>query len=130
MVAKEIELEDKFENMGVQMVKEVASKTSEKAGDATTIVKGAGQKPDIEGRLKQLRLQIDETTSDSDREKLQERLAKVVGGVAVIRIGAATETEMKQRKARGQDALIATVPPRKKESWRAAAWLWCAVGKS
>ena len=76
--------------------------------DNTTIVDGAGKKTDIEGRVKQLRTQIDETTSDYDREKLQERLAKLVGGVAVIRIGAATETEMKEKKARVEDALNAT----------------------
>ncbi|MGD8256204.1 MAG: chaperonin GroEL [Desulfobacterales bacterium] len=76
--------------------------------DNTTIVEGAGKKPDIEGRVKQLRTQIEETTSDYDREKLQERLAKLVGGVAVIRIGAATETEMKEKKARVEDALNAT----------------------
>jgi len=76
--------------------------------DTTTIVEGAGKKPDIEGRVKQLRSQIEETTSDYDREKLQERLAKLVGGVAVIRIGAATETEMKEKKARVEDALNAT----------------------
>jgi chaperonin GroEL len=76
--------------------------------DTTTIVEGAGKKPDIEARVKQLRSQIEETTSDYDREKLQERLAKLVGGVAVIRIGAATETEMKEKKARVEDALNAT----------------------
>jgi chaperonin GroEL len=71
-------------------------------------VEGAGKKDDIQGRVKQIRTQIDETTSDYDREKLQERLAKLVGGVAVIRIGAATETEMKEKKARVEDALNAT----------------------
>ena len=76
--------------------------------DTTTIVEGAGKKDDIQGRVKQIRTQIDETTSDYDREKLQERLAKLVGGVAVIRIGAATETEMKEKKARVEDALNAT----------------------
>ncbi|HXV30663.1 MAG TPA: chaperonin GroEL, partial [Sinorhizobium sp.] len=76
--------------------------------DTTTIVEGAGKKKDIEGRVKQLRAQIEETTSDYDREKLQERLAKLVGGVAVIRVGAATETEMKEKKARVEDAMHAT----------------------
>ncbi len=76
--------------------------------DNTTIVDGAGKKADIEGRIKQIRAQIDETTSDYDREKLQERLAKLVGGVAVIRVGAATEVEMKEKKARVEDALHAT----------------------
>jgi chaperonin GroEL len=76
--------------------------------DNTTIVDGAGKKSDIEGRVKQIRTQIEETTSDYDREKLQERLAKLVGGVAVINVGAATETEMKEKKARVEDALHAT----------------------
>ena len=76
--------------------------------DNTTIIDGAGKKADIEGRINQIRAQIDETTSDYDREKLQERLAKLVGGVAVIHIGAATETEMKEKKARVEDALNAT----------------------
>jgi chaperonin GroEL len=76
--------------------------------DNTTIIDGAGKKADIEGRVKQMRTQIDETTSDYDREKLQERLAKLVGGVAVIRVGAATEVEMKEKKARVEDAMHAT----------------------
>ncbi|GAB6909481.1 chaperone Hsp60, peptide-dependent ATPase, heat shock protein [Desulfosarcina cetonica] len=76
--------------------------------DNTTIVDGAGTKAAIEGRVKQIRAQIEETTSDYDREKLQERLAKIIGGVAVINIGAATETEMKEKKARVEDALNAT----------------------
>jgi chaperonin GroEL len=74
----------------------------------TTIIEGAGKPRDIEGRVKQLRTQIEETTSDYDREKLQERLAKLVGGVAVIKVGAATETEMKEKKARVEDAMHAT----------------------
>jgi chaperonin GroEL len=76
--------------------------------DNTTIVDGGGTQKTIEGRIKQLRAQIDETTSDYDREKLQERLAKLAGGVAVIKVGAATETEMKEKKARVEDALHAT----------------------
>ncbi len=76
--------------------------------DNTTIVDGAGQKSTIEARVKQIRAQIEETTSDYDREKLQERLAKLVGGVAVINVGAATETEMKEKKARVEDSLHAT----------------------
>ena len=76
--------------------------------DNTTIVEGAGKSKDIEGRVKQIRTQIEETTSDYDREKLQERLAKLVGGVAIIRVGAATETEMKEKKARVEDAMHAT----------------------
>jgi chaperonin GroEL len=76
--------------------------------DNTTLIDGAGKKADIEGRIKQIRAQIEETTSDYDREKLQERLAKLVGGVAVIRVGAATEIEMKEKKARVEDAMHAT----------------------
>ena len=76
--------------------------------DNTTIIEGEGTKAAIEGRVKQIRAQIDETSSDYDREKLQERLAKLVGGVAVIKVGAATETEMKEKKARVEDAMHAT----------------------
>jgi chaperonin GroEL len=76
--------------------------------DHTTIIEGAGKRADIEGRIKQLRAQLEDTTSDYDREKLQERLAKLVGGVAVVKVGAATETEMKEKKARVEDALHAT----------------------
>ena len=76
--------------------------------DNTTIIDGAGDRKEMEGRVRQIRAQIEETTSDYDREKLQERLAKLIGGVAVIRIGAATETEMKEKKARVEDALNAT----------------------
>src|SRR6266508_3639756 len=76
--------------------------------DNTTLIGGAGKNADIEGRIKQMRAQVEETTSDYDREKLQERLAKLVGGVAVVQVGAATETEMKEKKARFEDALHAT----------------------
>jgi chaperonin GroEL len=76
--------------------------------DNTTIVDGGGSREDLEGRVKQLRVQIEETTSDYDREKLQERLAKLIGGVAVINVGAATETEMKEKKDRVEDALNST----------------------
>jgi chaperonin GroEL len=76
--------------------------------DNTTLIDGAGKKADIQGRIKQIRAQIDETTSDYDREKLQERLAKLVGGVAVIKVGGATEVEMKEKKARVEDAMHAT----------------------
>src|SRR5881409_2714059 len=74
----------------------------------TTIVEGRGKTADIEGRVNQLRKQVEDTTSDYDREKLQERLAKLVGGVAVIKVGAATESEMKEKKARVEDAMHAT----------------------
>jgi chaperonin GroEL len=76
--------------------------------DTTTIIDGGGKQKEIEGRIKQLRTQVEETTSDYDREKLQERLAKLAGGVALIKVGAATETEMKEKKARVEDALHAT----------------------
>jgi len=76
--------------------------------DNTTIIQGAGKKSDIEGRIKQLRAQVEDSASDYDREKLQERLAKLVGGVAVIKVGAATETELKEKKARVEDAMHAT----------------------
>jgi len=76
--------------------------------DATTIIKGSGKDAEIKGRINQIKKQIEETTSDYDREKLQERLAKLAGGVAVINVGAATETEMKEKKARVEDALHAT----------------------
>jgi chaperonin GroEL len=76
--------------------------------DNTTLIEGAGKSSDIAGRVKQIRMQIEETASDYDREKLQERLAKLVGGVAIIKVGAATETEMKEKKARVEDAMHAT----------------------
>jgi chaperonin GroEL len=97
--------------------------------DNTTIVDGGGQRVAIEARVKQIRAQIEETTSDYDREKLQERLAKIVGGVAVIRVGAATETEMKEKKARVEDALNATraaveegIVPGGGADWRRTVW--------
>jgi chaperonin GroEL len=76
--------------------------------DNTTIIEGAGKPAEIEGRVKQIRQQVENTTSDYDKEKLQERLAKLVGGVAVIKVGAATETELKEKKARVEDAMHAT----------------------
>ena len=96
----------KLENLKVDDLGKAKKITIDK--DNTTIVEGAGKAKDIEGRIKQLRTQIEETTSDYDREKLQERLAKLVGGVAVIKVGAATETEMKEKKARVEDAMHAT----------------------
>src|SRR5690606_6743058 len=77
--------------------------------DNTTIIDGAGNRKDIEARCNEIRKQIEDTTSDYDREKLQERLAKLVGGVAVIKVGAATEAEMKEKKARAEDALDAAL---------------------
>ena len=96
----------KLENIKVEDLGRAKKITIDK--DNTTIVEGAGKHSDIEGRVKTLRAQIDETSSDYDREKLQERLAKLVGGVAVIKVGAATETEMKEKKARVEDAMHAT----------------------
>jgi chaperonin GroEL len=100
------ELGIKLENVTLQDLGRAKRIVSDK--DNTTIIDGAGKRADIEGRIKQIRAQIEETTSDYDREKLQERLAKLVGGVAVIRVGAATEIEMKEKKARVEDALHAT----------------------
>ncbi|HEX8136086.1 MAG TPA: chaperonin GroEL [Pyrinomonadaceae bacterium] len=96
----------KLENVKLEDLGRAKKITIDK--DNTTIVEGAGKASDIEGRVKTLRAQIEETTSDYDREKLQERLAKLVGGVAVIKVGAATETEMKEKKARVEDAMHAT----------------------
>jgi chaperonin GroEL len=96
----------KLENIKIEDLGKAKKVTIDK--DNTTIVEGAGSKQAIEGRVKQLRSQIQDTTSDYDREKLQERLAKIVGGVAVIKVGAATETEMKEKKARVEDAMHAT----------------------
>jgi chaperonin GroEL len=96
----------KLEGLGLDDLGTAKKITIDK--DTTTIIEGAGAKEAIEGRVKQLRTQIDEVSSDYDREKLQERLAKLVGGVAVIKVGAATETEMKERKARIEDAMHAT----------------------
>ena len=96
----------KLENLKLDDLGRAKKVTIDK--DNTTIVEGAGKSKDIEGRVKQIRTQVDETTSDYDREKLQERLAKLVGGVAVIKVGAATETEMKEKKARVEDAMHAT----------------------
>jgi chaperonin GroEL len=96
----------KIENVNVEDLGTAKKVTIDK--DNTTIVEGAGKSAEIEGRIKQLRAQVEEATSDYDREKLQERLAKLVGGVAVIKVGAATETELKEKKARVEDAMHAT----------------------
>jgi chaperonin GroEL len=96
----------KLENVRLEDLGQAKKITIDK--DNTTIVEGSGQQEDIAGRVKQLRVQVEETTSDYDREKLQERLAKLVGGVAVIQVGAATETELKEKKARVEDAMHAT----------------------
>jgi chaperonin GroEL len=104
VIAEELGL--KLENVTLADLGRAKRIVSDK--DNTTIIDGAGKKADIEARIKQIRAQIEETTSDYDREKLQERLAKLVGGVAVIRVGAATEVEMKEKKARVEDALHAT----------------------
>ena len=96
----------KLENVKIDMLGRAKKVMVEK--ENTTIVKGAGKKADIEGRIAQIKAQIDETTSDYDREKLQERLAKLAGGVAVIRVGGASEVEVKERKDRVEDAMHAT----------------------
>jgi chaperonin GroEL len=96
----------KLENVKLEDLGRAKKVTIDK--DNTTIVEGVGKQADIEGRVKTMRAQIEDTTSDYDREKLQERLAKLVGGVAVIKVGAATETEMKEKKARVEDAMHAT----------------------
>jgi chaperonin GroEL len=96
----------KLENMKLEDLGQAKKVTIDK--DNTTILEGGGTKAAIEGRIKQLRAQIEDTTSEYDREKLQERLAKLVGGVAIIKVGAATETEMKEKKARVEDAMHAT----------------------
>jgi chaperonin GroEL len=104
MIAEELGL--KLENVTLKDLGRCKRVAIDK--DNTTIIDGSGKKADIEGRIKQIRAQIEETTSDYDREKLQERLAKLVGGVAVIKVGAATEIEMKEKKARVEDAMHAT----------------------
>jgi chaperonin GroEL len=104
MIAEELGI--KLENVTLKDMGRCKRITVDK--DNTTLIDGAGKKSDIEGRIKQIRNQIEETTSDYDREKLQERLAKLVGGVAVIKVGAATEVEMKEKKARVEDAMHAT----------------------
>ena len=96
----------KLENLTLKDLGRAKTITIDK--DTTTLIDGAGKKEDIQARVKQIRSQMDDTTSEYDREKLQERLAKIVGGVAVIKVGAATETEMKEKKARVEDALHAT----------------------
>jgi chaperonin GroEL len=96
----------KLENVKIEDLGKAKKLTIDK--DNTTIVEGAGKAGEIEGRVKQIRMQVENTTSDYDREKLQERLAKLVGGVAVIKVGAATETELKEKKARVEDAMHAT----------------------
>ena len=95
-----------LENVKIEDLGQAKKITIDK--DNTTIIEGKGKKGDVEGRVKEIRGQIEKTTSDYDREKLQERLAKLVGGVAVIKVGAATETEMKETKARVEDAMHAT----------------------
>jgi chaperonin GroEL len=104
VIAEELGL--KLENVTVKDLGQAKKIVIDK--DDTTIIEGAGAKKDIEGRCNEIRKQIEETTSDYDREKLQERLAKLAGGVAVLKVGAATETEMKEKKARVEDALHAT----------------------
>ena len=104
VIAEEVGI--KLENVKLEDLGRAKKLTIDK--DNTTIVEGAGKQAEIEGRVKQIRTQVEETTSDYDKEKLQERLAKLVGGVAVVKVGAATETELKEKKARVEDAMHAT----------------------
>ena len=104
VIAEELGL--KLENVTVKDLGKAKSIVIDK--DTTTVIDGAGAKKDIEGRCQEIRAQVEETSSDYDREKLSERLAKLVGGVAVVKVGAATESEMKEKKARVEDALHAT----------------------
>src|SRR6202041_3897793 len=104
MIAEDLGI--KLENVTLQMLGTAKRVRIEK--ENTTIIDGAGKKQDIEGRIAQIKAQIEDTTSDYDKEKLQERLAKLAGGVAVIRVGGATEVEVKDRKDRVDDALNAT----------------------
>ena len=95
--------------------------------DNTTVVDGAGDEDAIQGRCTQIRQQVEESSSDYDKEKLQERLAKLSDGVAVIKVGAATEVEMKEKKARVEDAYTLLAQPLKKALSLVAAWLWFAL---
>ena len=104
VVSEELGL--KIENTTVEMLGEAARVVVKK--DTTTIIDGSGKKSDVEGRIKQIQKEIDESDSDWDKEKLQERLAKLSGGVAVVKVGAATEVELKEKKMRIEDALAAT----------------------
>ena len=97
--------------------------------DNTTIIEGAGKSADIKARIDQIRREIDNSTSDYDREKLEERLAKLAGGVAKVNVGAATESEMKEKKARVEDACTPRVRPSKKAFCRAAAWPCCGPAR-
>ena len=114
----------KLENVTLDMLGRAKRVRIEK--ENTTIIDGAGKKNDIEARVAQIKAQIEETTSDYDREKLQERLAKLAGGVAVIRVGGSTEIEVKEKKDRVDDAMHATRRRWKRASFPAAAWLCCA----
>ena len=105
------------------------AKRIEVGKENTTIIDGAGDSKSIEARVKQIRVQIEEATSDYDREKLQERVAKLAGGVAVIRVGAATEVEMKERRLASKTRCTPPAPPLKKASWPAAASPCCAPSK-
>ena len=118
------ELGVKLENVTLEDLGQAKKITIDK--DTTTIVEGAGSAASIAGRVKQLRTQVEDTTSDYDREKLQERLAKLVGGMAIIKVGAATETEMKEKKARVEDAMHATKAAVEEGIVPAAAWRCCA----
>jgi len=121
------ELGIKLENVTLQMLGRAKRIRIDK--EATTVIDGAGEKKDIEARIAQIKSQIADTTSDYDREKLQERLAKLAGGVAVIRVGGATEVEVKEKKDRVDDALNATAPPSRKACCRAVVSLCCVPSR-
>src|SRR6266436_4393213 len=115
----------KLENVTINMLGRAKKVMVDK--ENTTIVGGAGKKADIQGRITQIRAQIEETTSDYDREKLQERLAKLAGGVAVLRVGGATEIEVKERKDRVDDAMHATRAAVEEGVLPGGAWRCCAL---
>jgi chaperonin GroEL len=114
------ELGIKLENVMLEELGNARKVTIDK--DTTTIIDGGGDPKDLQARVKTLKAQIEDSTSDYDREKLQERLAKLVGGVAIIRVGAATETELKEKKARVEDAMHATRRRLKRVSYLVEVW--------
>ena len=114
----------KLENVTIEMLGHAKRVLIDK--ETTTIIDGAGKKAEIQGRIGQIKTQIEETTSDYDKEKLQERLAKLAGGVAVIRVGGATETEVKEKATALTMRSTRPVRPSRRASWLAAAWRCCA----
>jgi chaperonin GroEL len=115
----------KLENLQIDDLGKAKSVAVDK--ENTTVVEGGGKPSEIQGRINQIRRQIEETTSDYDREKLQERLAKLAGGVAVINVGAATETEMKEKRPVSRTPCTPRAQRWRKASWPVAGWPWCVV---